>query len=399
MGMLFIEFCLIVVFSLTAVVVLYLLFFAVVGRLYSIPEAAGIESARHWRVAVLIPAYREDGVIVATAQAALSQAYPAACYDVVVIADSLQPATLQRLRRLPIHVIEVSFAVSTKAKALNAALLQLSDAYDIAVILDADNVMAPDFLTQVNNRFQQGWRVLQGHRTAKNTNTSVALLDAVSEEINNHIFRQGHRAVGLSAALIGSGMAFEYALLKNLMPEVEAVGGFDKELEMRLLCQRIRFGYLADAFVYDEKVENEAVFERQRTRWIQAQFKYLRLNFWPGLRALAAGNVDYADKVFQTLLPPRILLLGVLVMGLLLGVMVDGLAGHRFLMLFTAGQLLALLLTFYIALPTRLLRQIGPKELQRLPALFIRFLKSIYKMKTAKNQFLHTPHGVERVNL
>ena len=382
-----------IIFAYTAFVTAYLFFFAVMGRFRKPKTLATPQPIINRRIAVLIPAYKEDAVILESAQGGLRQTYPESLYDVVVIADSLQPETIRALRRWPINVVEVSFDKSTKAKALNVALQQLPDVYDIAVILDADNLMAPDFLHQVNLAFQQGWRILQGHRTAKNTDTSVAVLDAISEEINNHIFRQGHQSVGLSAALIGSGMAFDFQLLKTLMPQVQAVGGFDKELEMRLLSRRIPFTYLANAFVYDEKVQSEAVFERQRTRWIAAQYKYLRLNFQPGLKALFAGNIDYADKVFQTLLPPRILLLG----SLSLGVLGSGLLGSPFFFPFTAGQLAVLLLTFYLSTPMALLRRVGPAELLKLPVLFVSFLKSIYKMKTAKNQFLHTPHSAKGV--
>lgn len=383
-----------IVFGYTALVTAYLAFFAIAGRLRKIKAMPPTTSDTNRRIAVLIPAYKEDAVILESAQDGLRQDYPSFMYDVVVIADSLAPTTLQILRKLPVKVVEVSFERSTKAKALNVALQQLPDIYDIAVILDADNLMAPDFLQQVDTAFQRGWRILQGHRVAKNTDSSVAVLDAISEEINNHIFRLGHRSVGLSAALIGSGMAFEYTLLKEIMPEVQAVGGFDKELEMRLLRQRIPFTYLANAFVYDEKVSNEAVFERQRTRWIAAQYKYFRLNFLPGLKALVTGNIDYADKVFQTMLPPRILLLG----SLILGILVSGLVSSRFFFLFTLFQLVLLLTTFYISTPMALIRQIGPAELIKLPILFASFLKSIYKMKTAKNQFLHTPHGAKGVS-
>jgi 1,2-diacylglycerol 3-beta-glucosyltransferase len=379
------------VFGYTALVVVYLLFFAVAGRLRKGDALVPLASETHRRIAVLIPAYKEDTVILESARHGLTQHYPASHYDIVVIADSLRTETIGTLQALPIRVIEVSFEKSTKAKALNVALQQLPDAYDIAVILDADNLMAPDFLQQVNTDFQRGWRVMQGHRVAKNTDSTVAVLDAISEEVNNHIFRQGHRSVGLSAALIGSGMALDYPLLKEAMPAIQAVGGFDKELEMRLLRQRISFGYLPTAYVYDEKVPNEAVFETQRTRWIAAQYKYLRLNFWSGLRALFTGNIDYADKVFQTLLPPRILLLGMLG----LSVALTALLGSTGFLLVTLAQLTALLLTFYIATPRALLRQIGPAELLKLPVLFTSFLRSIYKMKSAKNQFLHTPHQVK----
>jgi cellulose synthase/poly-beta-1,6-N-acetylglucosamine synthase-like glycosyltransferase len=70
---------------------------------------------------------------------------------------------------------------------------------------------------------------VQGHRTAKNTNNSWAILDAISEEINNNIFRKGHRVLGLSSAIIGSGMAFRYNYFKALMSTVTAVGGLIKK--------------------------------------------------------------------------------------------------------------------------------------------------------------------------
>ena len=132
-----------------------------------------------------------------------------------MIADSLQPSVLAQLAHLPIRVVEVSFAVSTVFKAINTALAQLSDSdYDIIAVADADNHMAPDFLSRINRAFDQGWVAVQGHRVAKNTDTGVATLDAISEEINNHMFRKGSRAIGSSASIIGSGMAIETTLMK-----------------------------------------------------------------------------------------------------------------------------------------------------------------------------------------
>jgi len=42
----------------------------------------------------------------------------------------------------------------------------------------------------------------------------LALLDGISEEINNNIFRKGHQTLGLSSALIGSGMALIMSFLE-----------------------------------------------------------------------------------------------------------------------------------------------------------------------------------------
>ena len=91
--------------------------------------------------------------VITVAKEALLQDYPATDFDVVIIADSFKSETLNALKSLPIKVIEVAFEKSTKAKALNKAMEQLDNSYEIAVVLDADNVMEADFLTKIRNNF------------------------------------------------------------------------------------------------------------------------------------------------------------------------------------------------------------------------------------------------------
>ncbi len=380
---------LLVFFGLTAVETLYLFLFTLAGRLGKVPGPSPVSEAGRRRMAVLIPAYKEDFVIVDSARQALVQDYPQTHYEVIVIADSLQAATLRQLGELPVRVVEVSFEVSTKAKALNATMAQLEPGYEVAVVLDADNVMAPDFLTQVNAAFAGGWNVLQGHRVAKNTNTSVAILDAVSEEINTHIFRKGHRVLGLSGSLMGSGMAFDFALFRHYMNQINTTGGFDKELEMRLIRDQYCIEYLEDALCYDEKVQNLAVFEKQRARWIAAQIKYLRRNLLPGLGQLVRGNFDYFDKVFLTALLPRVILLGFLSIGTLLALVMRSPA----LIVLAGGQLVLLLFSFYLAVPKALMERVTWQEIRQLPAVFFRFLRSLTRIGEAGKRFIHTPHN------
>jgi cellulose synthase/poly-beta-1,6-N-acetylglucosamine synthase-like glycosyltransferase len=193
------------------------------------------------RIAVFIPAYKEDGVIIETAKAALKQQYPSNLYEVIVIADKLKSETLHQLSNLPIQVVEVAFEKSTKAKALNQALSQLRGwNFEIAVVLDADNIMQHDFLSRANDRFEAGCKALQGRRAAKNEQSGFALLDAASEDVNNHILCKGHQSLGLSARLAGSGMAFDYNLFQSIMAEVTAIGGFDKELELRFTQKGVK---------------------------------------------------------------------------------------------------------------------------------------------------------------
>ena len=209
------------------------------------------------RFAVLIAAYREDAVILSTVHACLAQDYPDDKYDVTVISDHMRPETNAALSSLPIKLLQVDFEKSTNTKSLKAALEYLDKAaYDVALVIDADNIIAPSYLSEVNDAFAvPGVRVVQTHRVAKNLNTDMAYLDAVSEEINNSIFRSGHANLGMSAALIGSGMAFDYPLFYDAMMSNTSVGGFDRVLEMKLLYEGVHFHYLPDTFVKDEKIQ------------------------------------------------------------------------------------------------------------------------------------------------
>jgi cellulose synthase/poly-beta-1,6-N-acetylglucosamine synthase-like glycosyltransferase len=375
-----------------ALATLYLLVFAVAGISYRQPELPASKISR--KIAVLIPGYKEDEVIVEVAMDALKQEYPTEHYDVVVIADSFRAETLENLRALPIKVIEVKFEKSTKSKALNKAMEQLPDDYDIAVVLDADNLMAPDFLTKINVAFGAGYSAVQGHRTAKNMNTSLAVLDAVSEEINNHIFRKGHRMLGLSSAIIGSGMAFGYSFFKDMMINIKAIGGFDKEIELKMLKDGHTIGYLDDAIVYDEKVQKAEVFSNQRRRWLSAQLHYFRQDFFSSLKALLTkGNIDYFDKAIQFIQPPRVLLLGAVTILTVVFSLINLFAGiahsltYLWLILF-----LACILAFAFSVPRVFWNIKTLKALASLPKGMLLMMGSLMRIKGANKQFIHTQH-------
>jgi cellulose synthase/poly-beta-1,6-N-acetylglucosamine synthase-like glycosyltransferase len=378
---------------ITGMAVLYVLIFAVTGQFYR-GKQAGAKPSCIRKIAVLIPGYKEDEVIVETVRVALQQEYPIGQFDVVIIADGFREETLEHLRRLPIKLVEVSFENSTKAKALNRAIERLSNIYDIAVVLDADNFMAADFLSRVNEAFDQGALALQGHRTAKNMDTPLAVLDAISEEINNHIFRKGHRAAGLSSAIIGSGMAFDYSQFKRNMANVNAIGGFDKELELILLRNGTRIEYLESALVYDEKVREPDNFTRQRRRWLSAQIHYLKVGFPDSFhQLLRKGNIDYFDKVIQFIQPPRVILLGFVGLACIAFPLLNAQLGVAFHYSVAWWILWAfLMLALCISVPRRFYRLNTMMVLMRLPAVAFYMMRSFVGIRGANKRFIHTSH-------
>jgi cellulose synthase/poly-beta-1,6-N-acetylglucosamine synthase-like glycosyltransferase len=349
--------------------------------------------ARHKRkMAVLIPAYKEDGVIVDVAEQAIKQYYPPASYDVVIIADSLRPDTLHRLHKLPIKVVEVSFEKSTKVKALNRAMEVIGDDYDCAVVLDADNVMERDFLKKINNLFDAGYLAVQGKRDPKNENNSMALLDGLSETINNFIYRQGTVSLGLSASLNGSGMAFDYGIYKSIMAGMNSIGGFDRELELILLEKGIKVYFAKQAVVYDEKVSNTEVFEKQRKRWISSQFFYLKKYFVRGCQALLRGNFSYFNSaVLRNIQLPRVLNLGLLTFFTLLSI---ALATYTQIHPYYWIALWCIsVLSMLMAIPGRFYSIKLLKSVLLVPAIFMKMFMLLFKLKGANKTFIHTPHG------
>jgi cellulose synthase/poly-beta-1,6-N-acetylglucosamine synthase-like glycosyltransferase len=386
-----------VVYSYLVFAVLYIFVFGLASLFKQRIPAKKEDKMR--KFAIMIPGYKEDLVIVDVAKDALEQDYPKELFEVIVIADSFKPETLEALQKLPIRVEVVVFEVSKKSKALNKCMASIGDDYDVAMILDADNIMEHDVLHKINDAFNRGFFAVQGHRMAKNTNTNFAILDAISEEINNTIFRKGHRVLGLSSALIGSGMAIDYAIYKRFMSEIDSVGE-DKELEMRLLRNGYQIEYVEDAHIYDEKTSQSKVFVNQRRRWIAAQLLHFRDYFFPGfIHLLKTGNIDFFDKVLQMIQPPRILLSGILFIlalssGLVYLFRLDFISQWFSLgFYFWLPLLLITGIVLLISVPRKFFNIRTYKALLSLPAGFLLMFLSLLKIRGAGSRFIHTTHS------
>lgn len=364
---------------------------AVAGYFYKNKPLTAIDLAQTSAIPsirVFLPAYKEDAVIGGTVRQLMASAYPADKMEACVIADGLRPDTVARLRAMGAKVLEVQFKKSTKSKALNAALAAFApDPCDIAVVLDADNAPAPDFLYRVACRFKSGAKAIQGRRAPKTASTPLALLDAASEDANNHILCRGARALGFSARLAGSGMAFDYALFAKTMSAIDAVGGFDKALEGTLTARGICIEYDELALVFDEKVASPEVFAQQRGRWIAAQFRYCRM-FLPHaiLHCVKGGHLDFLHKALQMALPPRLLAPGILALGTLAGIALESPLAVYWAIAFALNAA-----ALALALPRWMFQKRYRHVWLHLPNTFCATLKALAHIPQATQVFIVTP--------
>ena len=379
----------IVLWCIIAFSVGYIFFYAItyaLGQLLIIKREPTSDDIRQKKYLVIFPAYGEDKVILHTVKSFLLQHYPHDKYSVVVVSDHMLKETNTELSKLPITLLQPQFENSSKAKALQFAIDNIHDNFDNIVILDADNIVQPDFLEKLNEICNQGFSAIQCHRCAKNAENQIAQLDGISEEINNSLFRKGHNNIGLSSALIGSGMCFDYLWFKAHV-HLLSTAGEDREIEKMLLIEHIYIKYVEDIDVFDEKVGNEDNFQLQRQRWMSAQLNCL-LSMMKNLpTSIVHLNVNYIDKTIQQMLIPRsMLLVGTFVWALLMSVFEMSWA-YKWWGLFALTSL-----SLSIAIP-RKMRNGGLAQLiTHLPRLTWRMMSNIRHIDSENREFIHTSH-------
>jgi cellulose synthase/poly-beta-1,6-N-acetylglucosamine synthase-like glycosyltransferase len=196
-------------------------------------------------------------------------------------------------------------------------------------------------------------------------------------------------------------MAFQYDYFRKMMSTVDAVGGFDKEIELKMLKGRGKIAYLDDALIYDEKVQKAEVFHNQRRRWLSAQLHYFRKDFFSALKELALkGNIDYFDKVIQFIQPPRILLLGTLLISGIVFLLLNRIAGDNLYFQAAWISLMGMCIsTLACSIPLSFYRPDTLKALKSLPSGMWLMFRSLLKIRGANNEFIHTRHGTENENV
>lgn len=338
---------------------------------------------------ILVPAYKADDVILKSTQQnlALKYEYHRDLFDYVVISDGLKSETNEALVQMGALVHSVNFEKSTKAKSLQSAMAKYRKNYNAVVVLDADNVVNLSFLRKANLYLNQGYCAIQGQRKAANSQSAMALLDGFSEMANTAMLCQGANRLGLSSKLSGSGMVFSYDLFASVIPKLEAIGGFDKEMELMLTQEQVYIKYAHDLIVTDEKVISYEAYAKQRGRWLESQYSFLKKEVGPAFRQLKTGNRDYFHKTMQLALPPR-----ALAPFALLILTIGGFFISNLIVVIAIIGLITNLTSYLITLPKGPLFKHSWMICKAMPKLLTSTFSALQWMKKSKTEFLHTEH-------
>jgi len=298
-----------ILFIFIALTVLYLGIFAFLSLFAQ--EAEMPKAKKDNRFVVLITSYKSGKSLEMTVKSILGQTYAQRLFDITVVADHEDEMTMFHLAQQPITLLTPTFEKSSRTKSLQLAINNLPQfkIYDAIVLLDAGDVVEPEFLEQMNIAYEAAQtKAVQAHKLSLNRDTTSARLSAVFEEINNSIFRRGHIAVGLPAAISNSGIVFEFNWFKSYIQSAKSTWS-DKELEIQLTRQHIHVDYFDQIFVYNEKVRQAEDFNRQQRSNMMTQLRSVLRNIRYLPSALASRHYDMIDKLLQWMLVPRMIMM------------------------------------------------------------------------------------------
>ncbi|MDR3592371.1 MAG: glycosyltransferase family 2 protein [Negativicutes bacterium] len=258
--------------------------------------------------AIVIAAHNEENVICQLLENLHVLNYPKELYDIFVVADNCKDKTAQLARGAGAIVYE-RFNLEQRGKGfamewIFAKIFRLKRKYDGIVVFDADNLVHPSFLMEMNNRLCKGEKIIQGYLDSKNPrDTWIAGTFAISFWVVNHIWHLAKYNLGLSSVLGGTGMCIATDILQEFGWGATCLTE-DMEFTMKVLLRGVPTTWAHDAIVYDEKPLTFKQSWHQRKRWAQGHFdvagRYIPRLIIEGIRQ---RDVRILDGVLHLLQP------------------------------------------------------------------------------------------------
>jgi cellulose synthase/poly-beta-1,6-N-acetylglucosamine synthase-like glycosyltransferase len=277
-------------------------------------------------------------------------------------------------------------ALHSKIKSIQFAISNFKNEPDALIIFDSDNLVHPNYLKNLNQYFQRGFKVVQTHMLSKNTDNTYARLDSMGHIYYTFYERLVKMQLGMSSAILGLGIAIDFTLYKEISYQ-NTIGGFDKKLQSQLARKVKQIAFAEDAIVYDEKVEDAAVLQKQRTRWIYSYFGHFKESWLLTKAGIKNGNTGQILLGASMLRPPMILLILAMVTLAVLSIFIAPV-----LLYWWAAVVCLFVLTFILTIATQSRQKGMLQSIKHLPLLVISQLKSLLKIKKAKQNFLKTEH-------
>jgi len=275
------------------------------------------------RFAVLVAAHNEEKVISNIVHSLKCLKYPKELYDIFVIADNCSDNTAAIASKCGAKVCE-RFDPVKRGKGFSLEwmfkkIFEMEVKYDAVCVLDADNLVSPNFLMEMNKQLCMGHKVIQGYLDSKNPSDSwISGNNSIAFWVSNRLFQLPRYYLGLSCVLGGTGFVVATSVLKEFGWGATCLTE-DLEFSLRLVMRGMKVYWSHEAVIYDEKPLTIAQSWRQRKRWMQGHFDCMRRFFRKLLlKALHDKDMVAFDSALYLLQPLLVVINGIsLIVGLI----------------------------------------------------------------------------------
>ncbi len=267
------------------------------------------------RFAVMISARNEAAVIGKLLDSLLHQNYPGRLIDIFVVADNCTDNTAEVARSMGAFVYEREDLVHVgKGYALDWLLHRIGEdfgdkPYEGFFVFDADNVVDPSFVAEMNKVFDNGYRVITSYRNSKNfgknwISAGYALWFLREARFLNH----ARMALRTSCAISGTGFLVSSEVFKENKGWIHHLLTEDIEFTTDRIIHGETIGYCGSAVLYDEQPEKFHQSYIQRLRWSKG-FYQVFARYGKGLfKGILKGRFSNYDML-MTLMPAMLLTL------------------------------------------------------------------------------------------
>lgn len=258
------------------------------------------------RYGVLIAARNEEAVIAQLIRSVRAQKYPEELIDIFVVADNCTDNTAQAAREAGAVVYERhnTYAVG-KGYALRFLLENIFKnfgeyAYDGFFVFDADNILDENFISEMNNVFDNGYKVVTSYRNSKNfgdnwisAGYSIFFLREATQ------LNRARMMFGTSSCVSGTGFLFSSEIARENGGWKHFLLTEDFEFTVDRILKDDTVGYCENAIIYDEQPTQLGQSFTQRARWIKG---YLQVFSRYGFKMLKKTVVDGSFACFDMIM-------------------------------------------------------------------------------------------------
>lgn len=260
---------------------------------------------KYHRYAVLIAARNEETVIGELLDSLKAQTYPHDMIDIFVAADNCDDNTAEVAAEHGAAVFErFDKEHIGKGYALKFLFEQKElceeNVYDAYIVFDADNIVATDFIYEMNKIFSLGFDIVTCCRNSKNYGDNwISAGYSLWFLRESKYLNLARYNIGSSCAVSGTGFLFSDKILKRC-------GGWkffclteDIEFTIHNVVNGIKIGYCRDAVLYDEQPTLFSQSWKQRKRWAKGYMQVLAKYWRSLLKGVAKGSFSCFDMIMN----------------------------------------------------------------------------------------------------